>query len=192
MPQRAQEIAFRRNHADEMKLIRLSAPVQRHRLVVHIEIVEARDLHFLVRPKRRIGNDMGRYLLHRRIVNRAVEDFPPVGVHDPEHHPRRQHAFPVQQPQERRRRHPVGVLPKRPFFRLRRQRLRQLLVPHDLRALHGAAHLRDAVLQIHFRLMIDGEIKARNGQNARQQQNADQDHRVDQHQLRRDAQALNL
>ena len=184
MPQRAQEVAFRRNHADEVELIFLTAPGQRQRLIVHIEIVETRDLHFRVRPERRIGNRVGRDLLDGRIVQSAVENLPPVGGHDAKHHTGRQHALAVQKPQERRRRHPVGILPQHPFPCLRRHRFRQFLVSHRLRARHGAANLGNTALQFHFRLMVDGKIEPRNGQKARQQQDADQDCRVDQHQLR--------
>ena len=180
-----QKIPLRRDHAQEVKLVRLSLPLDGEGLIIHVKFIEKHYLQRLAGPEGRGFHNVLLHLVHRRIMGLAVKDAHPVAVFNAQDHPWRQRTVPVQLKRELRRHHPVRIqLPPGPLLPQRRQR-RQLVRAHLFRPLHGKQRFLYAPPNFQFCLMIKRKIYAKNREEARQEQHADENRGVRQHEPRR-------
>ena len=115
--QQVQKIPLRRDHAQEVKLVRLSLPLDGEGLIIHVKFIEKNYLQRLAGPEGRGFHNVLLHLVHRRIMGLAVKDAHPVAVFNAQDHPRRQRTVPIQLKRELRRHHPVRIqLPPGPLL----------------------------------------------------------------------------
>ena len=168
--QRREEVALRRDRAEEMKHIGATLLIDDDLVVVDVRVADRRDVHRRVRPEGRMFVDMPLDEADRRVVRvRFVDDGTVRALRHAQHDAGHQEIFLIDGENERIAPAHVG---------------RRLV--EDLRAaVDRRQHMFLRAHEIRLRLMVERVVDADGGNDAREDENEDENRRIDERQPRR-------